>query len=89
MSNIRKSKSLEIEKNYTFPGYSDTLILRSCFAVSSLITVAIVGLEISWKLAFGQNLIATSHTYAYMGMQVVIFLTNKIVGSAEKHNVTS
>ena len=77
---------MEIEKNYTFPGYSDTLILRSCFAVSSLITVAIVGLEISWKFAFGQNLIATSHTYVYMGMQVVIMCQTNLI---EKLNITS
>ena len=57
-----------------FAGYSDTLILGSSFAVCTLITGAIVGVEISWKLAFGQNLIGTSHTYVYMGMQVIFFV---------------
>ena len=40
-------------------------------------TGAIVGVEISWKLAFGQNLVGTSHTYVYMGMQVV-FLSHQL-----------
>ena len=35
-----------------------------------MITLANVGLELAWKLAFDQNLIAASHTYMYMGMQV-------------------
>ena len=45
-------------------------------------TGAIVGVEISWKLAFGQNLVGTSHTYVYMGMQVV-FLSHQL-----KRNIT-
>ena len=51
-------------------GYSDRFILRTSVAVSFLITLANVGVELGWKLTFGQNLIATSHTYMYMGMQV-------------------
>ena len=56
---------------YDFAGYSDTLILLASFAGSILVTGAIVGVELSWKEAFDQNLIGTSHTYVYMGMQVV------------------
>ena len=53
-----------------FTGYSDRFILRSSVGVSIVITLANVGLELGWKLIFGQHLIATSHTYIYMGMQV-------------------
>ena len=55
---------------FEFSGYSDTSILRTSVAVSTVITLANVGLELAWKLAFDQNLIAASHTYMYMGMQV-------------------
>ena len=55
-------------------GYSDRLILRTSVVVSILITLANVGVELGWKLTFGQNLIATSHTYIWMGMQVAFAL---------------
>ena len=54
-----------------FTGYSDRFILRSSVGVSIVLTLANVGLELGWKLIFGQNLIATSHTYIYMGMKVI------------------
>ena len=47
---------------FEFSGYSDTSILQTSVAVSTVITLANVGLELAWKLAFDQNLIATSHT---------------------------
>ena len=58
-------------KNIT-SGYSDKLILRTSVGVSMGmgITLANVGLELGWKLTYSQNLIATAHTYVYMGMQV-------------------
>ena len=74
LSNIKKevqNNVFRLARIYHSAGYSDTLILQSSFAVSILITGAIVGVEISWKLAFGQNLMGTSHTYVYLGMQVV------------------
>ena len=55
-------------------GYSDRLILRTSVVVSILITLANVGVELGWKLTFGQNLIATSHTYIWMGMEVAFAL---------------
>ena len=55
-------------------GYSDRCILRTSVAVSILITLANVGVELGWKLNYGQNLIATSHTYIYMGMEVLFAL---------------
>ena len=55
-------------------GYSDRCILRTSVAVSILITLANVGVELGWKLSYGQNLIATSHTYMYMGMEVLFAL---------------
>ena len=55
-------------------GFSDRFILRTSVLVSILITLANVGVELGWKLTFGQNLIATSHTYVYMGMQVTFAL---------------
>ena len=64
-----KNKKSKI-KILDYSGYSDTLILRSSFVVSFLITSAIVGLEFAWKLAFQQNLVGASHTFVYMGMQV-------------------
>ena len=51
-------------------GYSDKLIVRASVLLSIAITIGNVVVEIIWKLNFGQNLIATSHTYIYMGMQV-------------------
>ena len=44
--------------------------MRASVFLSIAITIANVAVEILWKLNFGQNLIATSHTYIYMGMQV-------------------
>ena len=55
-------------------GYSDVSILRTSVAVSFVITLANVGVEFGWKMTYGQNLIATSHTYMYMGMQVSHFI---------------
>ena len=59
--------------NVCFTGYSDRFILRSSVALSIVLTLANVGLELGWKLSFGQNLIATSHTYIYMGMKVILY----------------
>ena len=75
MADSGKFKSLDKNANskfriLDFSGYSDTLILRSSFLVSFLITSAIVVLEIAWKLAFAQNLVGVSHTFVFMGMQV-------------------
>ena len=44
--------------------------MRASVLLSIAITIVNVVVEIIWKLNFGQNLIATSHTYIYMGMQV-------------------
>ena len=59
---------------HDFAGYSDTRILWISVAVSILITVAIVGIEIAWKFAFAQNLVPLSHTWVFMGMKVVSFV---------------
>ena len=60
-------------------GYSDRCILRTSVAVSVLITLANVGVELGWKLSYGQNLIATSHTYMYMGMKVGFPVKPKVI----------
>ena len=57
-----------LDQNWS--GYSDKLIVRASVLLSIAITIVNVVVEIIWKLNFGQNLIATSHTYIYMGMQV-------------------
>ena len=59
-------------------GYSDKLILRTSVGVSIGITLANVGLELVWKMTYGQNMISTAHTYIYMGMQVVFSVKPKV-----------
>ena len=60
--------------NFGVAGYSDRFILRTSVGFSIVITLANVGVELGWKLTYRQNLIATSHTYVYMGMQVAFAL---------------
>ena len=51
-----------------------------------MLTLANVGLELGWKLIFGQNLIATSHTYIYMGMKVIYYyIKNTEIGHTYEH----
>ena len=68
LPNTQPHSASSLDQNWS--GYSDKLIVRASVLLSIAITIVNVVVEIIWKLNFGQNLIATSHTYIYMGMQV-------------------